>query len=249
VLGISATIPRHNLPQGDQNTPYADATRARLATWLKSLPTPVGILGFTDRVALELDEAAARTGLRVPEDVAILGVGNDLARVEFAHVALSSIQLNTQNIGLQAAEKLQTLMDGASIAPDETLVRPQKIVTRRSTDRFAVDDEVVAQALDYIREHVGNTIYVEDIARVAGVNRRVLELRFRAALATSVYAEVQRQHFERALELMPEPTLTLGEIAYASGFESPSVFASAFRRRHGKSPSEYRQNLTGSTRS
>lgn len=247
-LGISAAIPRHNLPQGDQNTPYSDAIRARLATWLKTLPTPVGLLGFTDRVALEVDEAAARIGLRVPEDIAILGVGNDLARVEFAHVALSSIQLNTQSIGLQAAEKLQSLMDGFNIAPDETLVRPHKIVTRRSTDRFAVDDEVVAQALDHIREHVSNTIYVEDIARAAGVNRRVLELRFRAALATSVYAEVQRQHFERALELMPEPTLTLGEIAYASGFESPSVFASAFRRRYGKSPSEYRDNLTGSGR-
>lgn len=248
-LGVHTAIPRHILPQGDQNAPYSDAIRTRLTAWLKTLSTPVGILGFTDRVALELDEAAARLGLRVPEDVAILGVGNDLARVEFAHVALSSIQLNTQKIGWQAAEKLQAMMDGTDLATAETLVRPQKIVTRRSTDRFAVDDEVVAQALDYIREHVSNTIYVEDIARSAGVNRRVLELRFRAALATSVYAEVQRQHFERALELMPEPTLTLGEIAYASGFESPSVFASAFRRRYGQSPSEYRQKLTGSHRS
>lgn len=248
-LGVIMAIPRHILPQGDQNTPYSDATRARLTAWLKSLPTPVGIFSFTDRVALELDEAAARIGLRVPEDVAILGVGNDLARVEFAHVPLSSIQLNTLNIGRLAAEKLQSMMDGGDSKCEETVVRPQKIVTRRSTDRFAVDDEIVAQALDHIREHVGNTIYVEDIARAAGVNRRVLELRFRAALGTSVYAEVQRQHFERAMELMQEPTLTLGEIAYASGFESPPVFASAFRRRYGKSPSEYRKEVTGADRS
>lgn len=244
-LGVPAAIPRHILPQGDQNAPYSDATRARLATWLKTLPTPVGLLGFTDRVALELDEACARIGLRVPEDVAILGVGNDLARVEFAHVALSSIQLNTQNIGLLAAEKLQAMMDGSDLSTKEILVSPQKIVTRRSTDRFAVEDEVVAVGLDHIREHVGNTIYVEDVARAAGVTRRVLELRFRAALGTSVYAEAQRQHFERALELMTEPTLTLGEIAYASGFESPSVFAQAFRRCHGTTPSEYRKKLTG----
>jgi LacI family transcriptional regulator len=99
----------------------------------------------------------------------------------------------------------------------------------------------VAQALDHLREHVGNTIYVEDVARAAGVTRRVLELRFRAALGTSVYAEAQRLHFERALELMPEPRLTLGEIAYAAGFESPSVFATAFRRRYGVTPSAYRK--------
>ncbi len=244
-LGITAAIPRHILPQGDQNAPYPDTIRARLAAWLEGLPRPIGILGFTDRVALELDEACARLGLRVPEDIAILGIGNDLARVEFAHVALTSIQLNTQQIGVIAAEMLQARMDGRRDPPGETLVSPQKIVTRRSTDRFAVDDEAVALALDHLREHVGNTIYVEEVARAAGVTRRVLELRFRAALGTSVYAEAQRLHFERALELMPEPALTLGEIAYASGFESPSVFASAFRRRHGVTPSEYRRRLLG----
>jgi LacI family transcriptional regulator len=244
-LGVTTAIPRHILPRGDQNTPYPDATRARLAAWVKALPKPVGILGFTDRVALELDEACARVGLRVPEDVAILGVGNDLARIEFAHVALTSIQLNTQQIGHLAAETLQAMMEGRDKSPGEILVSPQKIVTRRSTDRHAVEDEVVAVGLDYLREHVGNTIYVEDVAKSAGVARRVLELRFRAALGTSVYAEAQRLHFERALELMPEPALSLGEIAYASGFESPSVFASAFRRRHGVTPSEYRKRLVG----
>jgi LacI family transcriptional regulator len=243
-LGVSTPIPQHILPQGDQNAPYPDATRTRLAAWLQTLPRPVGILGFTDRVALELDEACAIIDRRVPEEVAILGVGNDLARVEFAHVALSSIQLNTQQIGQLAAETLQAMMDGRTVNPGETLVSPQKIVTRLSTDRFAVDDEMVALALNHLREHVGNTIYVEDVARAAGVTRRVLELRFRAVLGTSVYAEAQRLHFERALELMPEPDLSLGEIAYASGFESPSVFAAAFRRRHGVTPTEYRRRLT-----
>lgn len=244
-LGINAEIPRHTLPQGDQNTPYSDATRTKLADWLKTLERPVGILGFTDRVALELDEACARVGRRVPDDVAILGVGNDLTRVEFAHVALSSIQLNTERIGVVAAETLQAMMTGNEHRAGEIFIEPRKIVTRSSTDRFAVDDEVVAVALEHMREHVGNTIYVEDVAHAAGVTRRVLELRFKAALGTSVYAEAQRLHFERAVELMAEPGMTIGEIAYASGFESPAVFATAFRRRHGLAPSAYRQQLTG----
>ncbi|WP_438480291.1 substrate-binding domain-containing protein [Oleiharenicola lentus] len=241
--GIAAPVARHNLPRGDQNAPYPDATRARLVTWLQSLPRPVGILGFTDRVALELAEACAHLGLRVPEDVAIMGVGNDLARVEFAHVPLTSVQLNTQQIGMLAAETLQQLMDDSRKPGGETLVSPQKIVARQSTNRHAVDDEAVATALDYIREHAGNTIYVEDVARAAGVTRRVLELRFRVALGSAVNAEILRTHFERAEELMSEPALTLGEIAYAAGFESPSVFATAFRQRHGVAPSEYRKKL------
>ena len=119
-LGVRAAIPRHLLPQGDQNTPYSDTSRSRLSAWLKTLPCPIGILGFTDRVALELDEACDRVGLRVPDDVAILGVGNDLTRVEFAHVPLTSIQLNTQQIGLVAAKTLQTIMSGQLFNPAET---------------------------------------------------------------------------------------------------------------------------------
>lgn len=246
--GLTTAMPRHILPRGDQNTPYPDATRTRLTAWLASLPRPVGILGFTDRVALELDEACARLGLRVPEDVAIMGVGNDLTRVEFAHVPLTSVQLNTQQIGALAAERLQQLMDRRDVPANEALVSPQKIVTRQSTDRHAVDDETVAAALDHIREHKGNTLYVDEVARAVGVTRRVLELRFRAALGTGVNAEIVRQHFEQAEELLAEPTLSLGEIAYASGFESPSVFSSAFRRRHGVTPSAYRQQLSGGQR-
>ncbi|MEN9403319.1 MAG: Xylose operon regulatory protein [Verrucomicrobiota bacterium] len=244
--GVTAPIPQHKLPQGDQNTPYPERTRARLTAWLQSLPRPVAILGFTDRVALELDESCARLELEVPEDVAIMGVGNDFARVEFAHVALSSIQLNTQQIGQLSAEMLLRMMEGATVAPGETLVRPLKIVARQSTDRFAVDDEMVATALDFMREHRGNTIYVTEVARAAGVTRRVLELRFREVLGTSVYAEAQRLHFEHALTLMAEPALSLSEIAYASGFGSLSAFSSAFRRQHGTTPTEYRQRLIGS---
>ncbi len=244
-LGITAPVPRHILPRGDQNAPYPETTQAKLAAWLEALPRPVGILGFTDRVALELDEQCAHLGLRVPEDVALMGVGNDLARVEFAQVPLTSVQLNTRQIGALAAEILLKLMTGARPTSSEILVSPQKIVTRQSTDRRAVDDEVVAVALDYIREHAGNTVYVEEVARAAGVTRRVLELRFRAALGGPVNAEILRQHFERAEELMAEPTLTLGEIAYAAGFESPAVFATAFRRRHGVTPSEFRARLLG----
>ena len=53
---------------------------------------------------------------------------------------------------------------------------------------------------------------------------------------------------ERAVELMADPGMTIGEIAYASGFESPAVFATAFRRRHGLSPSAYRRKIVGRDR-
>jgi len=238
-------VQRHFVPRSDQNEPYPDHIRTALARWIKSLPKPLALFAFTDQVALELDEACNRSRARVPEDVAILGVGNDLTRLGFAHVEISSIQLNTQRIGLLAAEALFARLHRRPCSR-AMLVSPLKIVTRRSTDRFAVDDETVAHALGQIREQVGNTIYVNDIARAVGVSRRTLELKFRRAIGSSVYAEVQRLHFERATELMADPDLTLGEIAYASGFPDAQIFSTAFRRRFREAPSVYRARLLGS---
>ena len=68
-------------------------------------------------------------------------------------------------------------------------------------------------------------------------------MKFRNDLKTSVYAEVQRAHFERAIELMGEPELTLSEIAYAAGFESAQRFSTSFRNRYGISPLGYRNQM------
>ena len=211
-----------------------------LTRWLRSLPKPVGIFGFTDQMAIEIAEACGSAEIRVPQEAAILGVGNDLTRLDFAHVDVSSIQLNTQRIGQLAGELLLSSLNRRRVAVRPLLLPPVKIATRKSTDLFAVDDDAVAQALDHIRENVGNTVYVESVARAAGVSRRLLEMKFRKQLNTSVYAEVQRAHFEHAIELMSDPELTISEVAFASGFDSAQRFSTAFRRKFGQAPIDYR---------
>lgn len=220
-----------------------DRRDSALAADLADLPRPVGVFGFTDSVAIAIAEACQEARLRVPEDVAVLGVGNDLTRLDFAHVDVSSIQLNTARIGEIAAESLRSWLLTRRRPRREVLLPPVKIVTRRSTDLFAVNDEAVAGALEHIRAHVGNPIYVTEVARAAGVSRRILELRFRRCLGTTVNAEIQRTHFEHAIELMGGSELTLSEIAFASGFDSAQRFSTAFRHRYGVAPARYREAL------
>ena len=233
------------VPFGDQTQPYPETSRAELAAWLRSLQAPTAVLAFTDQAALEIDAAAAQHGLRVPEEIGILGIGNDQTRLEFAHSEISSFQLNTHRLGVLAAEMLLDALAGRKLGSDRIIIPPHKLVTRTSTDHFAVADDVVSAALDHIREHAGDTIYVEDVAREVGVSRRVLELKFRRVLKSSVYGEVQRVHFERALELMADPQLSLSEIAFSSGFASAVIFSKQFRRRYDAAPSEYRRRLLG----
>jgi LacI family transcriptional regulator len=228
----------------DHDQPRLRQMREALARWIRDLPRPAAVFAFTDQLALEIAEACARTSKRIPDDVAILGVGNDQTRLAFSPVEISSIQLNTLRIGELAAEMLLAAMrDG--IAPRNMLVLPVKIVPRHSTDRFAVDDEIVSGALDYIQENAGNVIHVDDVARTSGVSRRVLELKFRHVLGTSVYAEVRRMHFAHAIQLMADPGISLGEIAYASGFPSAQQFSTAFRQHYKESASSHREKLLG----
>ena len=220
-----------------------ETVRRSLVRWLRRIPRPAGLLAFDDFEAFEAAMACAEAGLAVPDEVGIIGVGNNPTRLELSPVALSAIELNTPLIGFRAAELLFDLLQGRRTPPHEELVKPLKFVTRRSTDAFASDDEIVSRALEHIRDHVGNTIYVDEIARVVGCSRRTLELRFRSNLGTSVYAEVQRQHLEHAKELLANPALTLSEVAYASGYEDANHLGLAFRRQLGTTPGKFRNAM------
>jgi len=226
------------LPEG--GTPSLRAV-GRMADWLMDLPKPVALFAFNDAIARALAEACGERGMAIPESVAILGVDNDDTQLGFSTVALSSIELNRRRIGLTAAQRLYArVVEGLSDIGTER-VPPLKIVARGSTDKLAVNDPVVAEALDYITEHLGNTIYVDEVAREVGVSRRSLEVRFRAALETSVYAEVQRQQLDRARVLLQEsPRMTIAEVAYACGFQDARHLNVVCRKKLGCTPGALR---------
>lgn len=236
-------IARRFVPDADRDSPFPEHVRRELEEWVLSLPKPVAVFTFTDRLGLEIDEVCRRAAFAVPGEVAILGVGNDLTRIEFAHVPLSSIELPAEENGFRAAELLERWRTGGEVPPARTLIRPRRLLTRTSTDVLAVPDEGVARALDYIHENLGNPIRVDAVARFAGIARRTLEVRFREHLHQSVYAMIQNLKFERALELLAQPDVPIGDIATRIGFPETKAFSRAFQQRYRVSPSVYRKNL------
>jgi len=227
------------LPEG--GTPSLRAVD-RVGQWLRGLTGPVALFGFNDAIARAVAEACSEHDLKIPDDVAVLGVDNDDTQLGFSAVALSSIELNRRLIGLQAAKRLRARVLSRDVGSETERVPPLKIVARGSTDKLAVNDPVVAEALDYITEHLANAIYVDDIAREVGVSRRSLEVRFRAALETSVYAEVQRQQLDRARVLLQEsPRMTIAEVAYACGFQDARHLNVACRKKLGCTPGSLRE--------
>lgn len=227
------------LPEGDAPSTSATAT---LAKWLLELPKPVAVFGFNDAVARAVAEACEETEIKLPDDVAVLGVDNDDIQLGFSAIALSSIELSRRRIGKYAAQCMLARLAEPEHPLAMRTVPPLKIVARGSTDKLAVNDGVVAEALDYITEHLANPISVDDIAREVGVSRRSLEVRFRSALQTSVYAEVQRQQLDRARVLLLEtPKMTIAEVAYACGFQDARHLNVVCRKKLDCTPGSLRR--------
>jgi LacI family transcriptional regulator len=214
---------------------------ASLGEWVKSLPRPVAVLCWNASSAREIVFACHEAGLQVPEEVAVLSQANDEALCETALVPISGIAVSGEGIGHEAARLLDGLMRGRKAPRRPTLIAPLDIVTRQSTDTLAIGDPAVVRALSFLRKNPSAQMRVEDVARQAGVSRRVLERRFVELLHRTPADEIRRVHLERACKLLVETDTSLSQVAEMAGFSSQAYFSDLFRRQMGLTPLQYRR--------
>ena len=217
------------------------APHGEMGDWLAHLPTPVGILAATDAMAQQLVDLAIARGLHVPEQVAVMGVDNDEFLCQSSAVDLTSVDSRGREVGLRAAELLDTLMSGSPAPEEPILVSCGPVVARRSTDTFGSVDENVAFAIRYIRAHACERMRIDQILEHLSISRRTLEMRFRRAFGRSLHDEIRRQQIERARQLLRETDLPIGEVAWRSGFCDRIQFGRIFSAETGTSPTGYRQ--------
>ncbi|MBX3433224.1 MAG: XylR family transcriptional regulator [Pirellulales bacterium] len=217
--------------------------QAILARWLDELPRPVGLFACNDDRGREVLEACTIAGLRVPEDVAVVGVDNDEVFCALANPPLSSVALNAETAGYRAAELLDGMMSGKVRKPKRIVVEALHVVTRRSSDIVAVEDPDVAAALQFIHREKGCNISVDSVVEEVAVSRRHLEKRFRETIGRTILDEIQFTRLERAKRLLLETTFPVSKVADFSGFGTAAYFIQFFQRRVGVTPRRYRQEL------
>lgn len=227
-------------PSGHKSPSWAEEPDL-MADWIKTLPKPCAIFACTDDRCRQLSEACKRAGIMVPEEIALLGVDNDELVCDFASPPLSSIMLNAEKTGYDAAAVLHRMMQGESVGEITIPILAPRVITRQSTDIVAIEDPVAASALNYIHEHYHKGITVIDIARAAGVSRRVLEIHFRKSMNRSVYEEVLRLRMNHACVLLTETNLSIAQIAEALNYDEIKYFSRGFRKIIGVSPLAFRK--------
>ena len=218
---------------------------ASLGAWLRSLPKPVAVLTWNPSSAREVIYAAQVGGLLVPEEVAVLSGSDDTLLCELLPVPVSGILVAAEQIGHRAAELLDNLMCGNRSSVRPQLVAPLGIVTRQSTDTLAVPEPALVKALSFIRLNPAQPMSVDDIARHAGVSRRVLERQFKEVLGRAPAAEIRRVRLDRAKSLLADTDLPIPDVADSAGFGSPEYLAYALRVHCGQTPLKYRKEARG----
>ncbi len=140
------------------------AAERSIARWLSRQPHPLAVLACNDVCAQQVLNACREHGLRVPEQIAVMGVDNDDVLCNICDPPLTSIEPDTERLGYEAAARLHRMMAGREPGRMTTLVPPLRLVERASTDTIAIADAITVAALRYIREHVQEGIAVKDVA-------------------------------------------------------------------------------------
>ena len=217
----------------------------RFDDWLRGLRRPVAVFACNDTAGLKTGAACRRLGLEVPADVAILGVDNEDILCELSVPPLSSISLDLERIGWEAAETLAGFMDGRPARPEPLLIPPREVVERASTRTVATGDSLVNDALRLIHGSAAGPLTVGAIIKSVPGSRRSLEKRFRKTLGRSIHQEIIGARIDSARRLLRDTTLTVAAIGAETGFANSQRFYAAFRGVQGITPGAYRRSYRG----
>ena len=215
---------------------------ASLSRWLLELPKPVGVFAADDIRARQVSDAAHAIGLKIPDEVAIIGVDNDRILCETTTPALSSVWMRTQDAAFRCAELLHDIMTNGRPVPHEPMVVKYsgEIVARQSTRFVETHDSLALRCCELLEANLHTPLRIGSLLPVLHVSRRTLETRFKATVGRTVHEELMRMRIERAKTLLKDNSLSQARVAEACGFHDASHLNDAFRKHVNALPSAFR---------
>jgi LacI family transcriptional regulator len=213
----------------------------KLSNWLKSLPKPVGIMCCCDHTAFRLVNTCKETGIRIPEQISVLSVGDNELICSLNNPEISSITMDFEHAGYLAAQSLNSVFEKGSFKPDVILAESKYVTKRHSTDILITPNDEVTKAIRYIHNNIDNLTGVSDVVKVTGLSRRHLERRFKEIFNRTIYEEIRRVRVQQIAKLLLDTNLTVSEISYTLGYMGDSHIRRYFKAETGLTPLEYRK--------
>lgn len=209
--------------------------------WLYCLPKPVALFACDDYHAIQITEVCKMRNIDVPDEIAILGVDNDDLLCNISDPPLSSIELDVQNGGFETGKLIHRFIKKEAEPPVDIVIKPIRVVQRRSTEQFAVSDKHIDLVLKYIESNYSSSISIKDILRLVPFSRRNLEKNFNKETGTTIYQYIQRRRIEKFCDLLGTSDISLMEAAAASGFSDYKNVSRIFMKTKSMTPFQYRK--------
>lgn len=211
-----------------------------LQEWLAGLPKPAALFACDDAFALRIAEVCGMCNIRIPSDLAVLGVDNDEILCNMSDPPLSSIVLDVENGGYQAAAGLHRLVENKETRQFNVVINPVRIERKKSTEGYSVSDPLVAEALRLIEGKNNRQITIREIVDRVCVSRRVLEKHFRKEVGMPVYQYMQDYRASCFAEMLLASDLSVMDIAAGMGYDDYVTLSKSFKRIYCMTPTQYR---------
>ena len=213
---------------------------ARLASWIRDLPKPLAVISWATSPAVHVLDICRNMGLAIPDDVAVLASDDDDLLCEATHPPLSGLLVASRQVGYRAAQRLDAMMQGNDDKGKIERIAPIEIITRGSTETFAIEDRELLQAVIYLRQNAYRSLTIQEIADAVPMTRRSLERKFKENYNRTPLAELHRLRLARAKHLLAQTDQSISKVAEACGFGTPEYLATRFGKEVGTTPLRYR---------
>lgn len=215
--------------------------RKRLQDLILQLNKPLGILGYSDGQAVFYLDMALDLGLRVPEDVAVLGVDNNDLNCEGIEIPMSSVETDQIGLGEKAAHLLHVLLQG-QIPPQRRFQHPPHGVhIRKSTEVLTSSHPTVRRALVHIQSKVHLGLSAKELSAAMKMSPQGLQQLFKEHDGRSPGGVIRQTRLKLAQDVLLNSEGHLPEVIEAAGYSSVDSLCRVFRKELGTTPLKWRQ--------
>ena len=211
-----------------------------LAEYLASLPRPCGVFAANDLVAEEVEFAAERAGLRIPRDIALVGVDNHEQLCINQNVPLTSVQIDWEHGGYLATDKLAGLIEGTCKPGGIFRYQVLRVVRRMSTRVLPTPSAAFSDRMTtFIRDHVNDGVSVEMVVKTSGYSRRQAEKLFQSGCGKSILTAIHDALYDQACVLLKNRKTSIAYVTDSLGGISRSQLDRIFIARTGMTVHEW----------
>jgi len=240
--GLKARLFHLRHPKPFLRQPLAAAERRRFLAWVRALQPPAALVLMDDWDAPVLMRACREAGLEIPRDLVVISIGIHNETLASCPVSLTAVQEDHETQMKRVVENLEQMMCGQRLAEPLVEVPPLGVIERASTATLAIEDRVVARALEYIRARAGEPINIATVAGKIGISRATLDRRFQEETGQTPHDYLVQERIRLAKELLEtRPATSLEDISRACGFTDRRRLNLVFKQFTGVSPAHWRR--------